>query len=247
MSVSASEIQRLLYEDEDGRIVGLDEVQLLDPPPLSRIPAVKSLLKETDLYVVFQAALVLAAWGDSEGLAKIEELINKRVHTIQEFAPHRIYDYDNVYDELAYAVYLYGLSSKHETDRKRIFEKLLRLYGPSQFESKLKYALLKSDFHELSPAVKEAIERAVALNRPYLASQLLPVLARWEPGKAWDLIPQFLSYPRQTPDPVLNVAEALGYINRSESKNLLRDLENSSDTLIAQKARESLRKLGEER
>jgi hypothetical protein len=241
------EIQHLLYEDEDGDVVGLDEVQLLDPPPVERIPAVKSLLHDNDLYLVYQAAIVLAAWGVDEGLDKIEAMIDERFHTVMEFAPHRIDGYDNVYDEFAYAVHLYGLTGKRLADRKRIYGKLLSLYGSVLFQGELKYVLLNCEFPELAAETIDAMKRALSNGHEYLASQLLPVLARWEPEQAWEIIPRFRRMSKQTPDPAANVAEALGYIDTDESRKLLRPYLNHTGSGVAEEAKRSFIKLWEDK
>jgi hypothetical protein len=238
--MSESEIRHLLYEDESGDVVGLDEVQLLDPPPESRIEPLRRLLSSDDSYLVFQAAIVLAAWGDDAGLDKVEELVDSQIHTSGEFSPHRIDDYDNVYDDLAYAVHLYGLTEKREEDRARIYSKMLRLYGPCVFQSQLKYALLRCNFTTLTRDVFDAIRRSQELDRPYLASQLLPVLANWSPKDGWDLIPQFIGLAQQTPNPLTNVAEALRYIKTPESEQLLKRLAGDADYIVAEQAAESL-------
>ncbi|OJH33465.1 hypothetical protein [Cystobacter ferrugineus] len=237
------EIHRLLYTDEQGNEVGLDEVQLLDPPPEERIPLVREILRNPDEYRVYQAALVLAAWGDDVGLEKLEEFIDTRLHERGEFSPNRIDGEDNVYDEIAYAVHLHGLSGKRTDARERIFRKLLGLYGPCFFESKLKHALLKSDLASLAPDVHAAIERALALGHPYLASQLLPVLARWEPSLAQRLIQTFSGRSSLIPDPMVNVAEALGYIDTPESRSVLTRLSRHADEEISEQARRSLEML----
>lgn len=244
MAMTPVDIQHLLYEDQDGEVIGLNEVQLLDPPPVERIPAVKSLLHDEDLYLVFHAAIVLAAWGVDEGLEKIEEMIDKEVHTIMEFVPHRIESYDNVYDEFAYAVRLYGLSGGSIADRDRIYSKLLSLYGKVRFQGHLKSALLREEGHEFVAETITAIERALSYGHEYIASQLLPVLARWRPEKAWEMIPRFRRTSRQTPDPAANVAEALGYIDTAESKKLLSEYLKHKGGGVAEEARRSLIKLG---
>ncbi len=241
MPLSEAEIAHLLYESDDGEVVGLDEVQLLEPPPIGRIPAVRELLEHDDPYVAFQAAVVLAAWGERTGLARIERFIDERVHETTEIAPHRIKDYDNVYDELAYAVHLFGLSGEQTDDRLRILRKLLRLYGVCAFESKLKYALLRSEMRELLGDVREALERAWESRDEYLASQLLPVLARWDPEAAWALVPRFLEARDRTA--VANVAEALASIDTPESRSLLERLAADPERAVATQAQESLEQL----
>lgn len=144
----------MLYEDESGDLIGLNEVQLLDPIPTERIFALQDLINDEDLFLAYQANLILTAWGSVLGLRKIEDFIDNRIDEKLEFAPNRIYGYDNVYDKLAEAVGLFVLSSNVFVDeRERIFKKLLKLYGEMSFENKLKYALLKSSFTDLLPDV----------------------------------------------------------------------------------------------
>lgn len=247
MTAHSEDIQRLLYQDEDGRVVGLDEVQLLDPVPAGRIGPVRALLGAGDLYLAYQAALVLTAWGDPAGLSEIEAFVDARVDRQMEFAPHRIYDYDNVYDELAEAVYLFGLSSvDHRADRLRVLQKILALYGPCGFESKLKRALLRLDFPELAPDVRDALERALALGDVYLASQLLPPLARWEGEAVRPLLARVAAAPRdpRRPDPLSNVAEALGFLPGPDSRHRLEQFARSADRAVSDEARRALARLG---
>lgn len=216
--------RRLLYEDNDGTVIGLDEVQLLDPVPEDRIPAVRTLLASPDPRVVFEAAIVLAAWGDDAGIKRVEEMIDRRIDLDVTLSPHRIHGYDNVYDEIAQAVRAYGLSGGDASVRERLYRKLLYLYGPLRFESRLKGALLREEGLKdgLYSEVIAAIERALALGEPYLASQLLPVAAKWAPSEAPRLIALFSACPAQTPDPAANVAEALEYAGSETSVRVCR-------------------------
>lgn len=236
-------IQHLLYEDDNGEAVGLREVQLLDPPPLSRVPALHNLLNHKDLIVVFDAALVLAAWGDKLGLDKLEEFIDSRIDELIELAPHPIEDYDNVYDVIAETVDLYGLSRQDPDRQVELYRKLLKLYGVCRFRGDLKYALLDSDFRELLPWVKEAIGRALVHDEEYLASQLLPVLAKWDADEAERQLPRFIAMPTQTPDPACNVAEALGWINTPQSRRKLEDLLEHPDFAVVEEAELSIKRL----
>lgn len=252
MTNYSPEIRHLLYEDEDGEVVGLDEVQLLDPVPTERIAPTRALLHSPDLYLVYQAALVLTAWGDPAGLLQIEAMVDARVDRQMEFAPHRIYDYDNVYDEMADAVYVYGLSSDaQQEDRLRVFRKLLALYGPCYFESKLKSALLRMEFAGvLVPEMRDALERAQGLGRLYLASQMLPPLARWEGEAVRPLLDRFMTAPAErerAPDPHANVAEALGYLPGLGSRRRLEQMARSLERAVAEEARASLARLSRPR
>ena len=242
------ETWHLLYENEEGKVIGLDRVQKLKPVPTDRFAPARVLLHSSDLYLVYQAALVLTAWGDPAGLLQIEAMVDARVDRQMEFAPHRIYDYDNVYDEMAKAVYLYGLSSDaHLEDRLRVFRKLLALYGPCQFESNLKRALLKMNFAEvLVPEMQDALQRAQKLGHTYLASQMLPPLARWEGEAVRPELDRFSGPPSRAelaPDPRSNVAEALGYLPGLESRRQLEQMAQSPDRPIYEEARASLLRL----
>jgi len=241
MTLSESEIEALLYTSLDGEVIGLDEVQLLDPPPHVRIPALITLLEHADPYIAFQAAIVLAAWGVIEGMGKIEQLIDQRVHEHAEISPNRIYDYDNVYDELAYAAHLYRLTVGETPEGVRIFRKLLGLYGTCRFESRLKHALLKTQGTELLPDVRAAMERAWNAGHEYLASQLLPPLARWDPegAEAWSL--KLMN--AKDPLALANVAEALAYVDTEHARTLLRRLAAHPERAIADQASDSLAKL----
>ena len=225
MALYPPEIQHLLYEDDAGRVIGLDKVQLLDPVPTARLGPVRALLASPDEYLAYQAASVLTAWGDAAGLRHLEQLIDGRVDQRLTLAPHRIWDYDNGYDEMAHAVALYALSSETEWPaRLRILGKLLALYGPCFFESNLKAALLKLEpalAAELAPAMRAALARTQEKGQLYLASQLLPPLARVDSAAARALLDRFPGLLRQAaPKPSAgeadsiraNVLEALGHL-----------------------------------
>jgi hypothetical protein len=238
---SRLEREHLLYDDEAGDAVGIDDVQLLDPIPSERIPRLRLLLQHDDLFVVYQATLVLTAWGDGVGLDKLEELVDQRVHRLMEFSPHRIYGYDNVYDVLAEAVSRFRLNSNERvTQRQRVLEKLLDLYGPCDFESKLKYALLDSDFSALAGPIDAAITRALAHGKGYLASQLLPPLARFAPARAMARLPEFAKLTSLDPNPELNIAEALRYVPSDVSRPQLERLQQHPNKLVASEAMKSL-------
>lgn len=225
MALYSPQIQHLLYEDEAGRVIGLDGVQLLDPVPTARLGPVRMLLASPDEYLAYQAASVLTAWGDAAGLRHLEQLIDGRVDQRLTLAPHRIRDYDNGYDEMARAVDLYGLSPEAQRPAQlRVLGKLLALYGPCFFESNLKAVLLGLALPlaaELGPAVHAALARTQEAGQLYLASQLLPPLARVDSAAARPLVDSFPGLLRQAaPKPsageadsiCANVREALGYL-----------------------------------
>ncbi len=240
---SKKQIEDALYTDESGSLIGLDEVQLLDRPPLERFSILQAALESQDLEIRYRAAVVLAAWGDDQGLDAIEDMIDNRIDQKGICVPHRIHQYNNIYDEFAYAIYLFGHSGRRSSDLSRIFKKILQLYGPCRFESKLKNALLAREDRDIIPSIESACERALDSGEPYLASQLLPVLAKWEPEKAWSLVPLFTNQPSQTPNPIVNVAEALRYIHSKEARALLEEFCRNADSVVADEADKVIRDL----
>jgi hypothetical protein len=231
----------LLYEDEAGNTINLDEVQLLDPIPSQRVGLLRALLNSKDLYVAYQSALILVAWGDEKGFETIESFIDNKIHMTLEISPHRLYGYDNVYDEVAWALYLSIEDDENPTGYVlNLVKKILNLYGPCDFEGSLKLCLLDINCSQLLPDIYKALRRALDFNKEYLASQLLPILAKWNHAKRWELINSFLTLKKQTPDPAHNIAEALGYINTIESKKVLTDLSKYPEATVVEEARKSL-------
>jgi hypothetical protein len=240
--IKEKEINHLLYEDEAGNVIGLDEVQLLDPIPAKRVGLLRELLDSKDLYLAYQSALILAAWEDKEGLKMVESFIDNKIHLKQEISPHRLYGYDNVYDEIAWALYLSIDDDQNPSDYVlSLIKKVLKLYGPCDFEGSIKLCLLDIDCSKIIDDIYEAFIRALDFNKEYLASQLLPVIAKWNHSKRWDIIQTILKANKQTPDPAHNVAQALGYINTDQSKKILLDLSKHSENTVVEEAQKSLR------
>lgn len=232
-----SEEYRLLYTDDFGDDVGLDEVQLLDPPPVERIPALVKMMGSPNTFLSYQALLVLTAWGEDSALSKLEEFIDQNKISSFEFAPNRLTGEDNLYDELSYAIHLYGLSGGDPNNALKLFKKLLAIYPKYFFESKLKHALLKSNFKELAPLIEKAFKETLANGRKYQASQLLPVLAKFSSESGLEIIKSFDLSSEDIPDPLVNVAEALRYCLATEEANrLLQKLKNSRNPNVSREA-----------
>lgn len=186
------DIYNALYTDETGEVVGLDEVQLLEPIPRERISTLVYLLTGDDLYLAYQCGLVLAAWGIEQGVHYLQHLVTIRIDKLANFEPHRIWGQDNVYDVIARA---FSVTIRF-TDYNReeiiaVLLDILNLYGDCFFESKLKYALIDSSVPELLPAIKQAMQLALQHERYYQASQLLPVLAKYDKAYAFAQVDTF--------------------------------------------------------
>ncbi|ODC03111.1 hypothetical protein BFW38_05685 [Terasakiispira papahanaumokuakeensis] len=235
-----SEEYKALYTDEFGDVVGLDEVQLLDPPLEERVPLLSKILNSSDHYLSYQATLILTAWGKDIGLENLEKIVNNEEVSNSDFSPNRITNEDNVYDELSYAVHLYGLSGGDRSNMLRIFKKILSIYPKYFFESKLKHSLLKNQFIELIPSVENAIKETLLNKKYYQASQLLPVLTKLDSEKGWQTVQKFIALPKSTPDSAANIAEALKYCTNHEVLTVLQQYALSKNPGVAEEARNSL-------
>lgn len=240
MPVFDPEIDRLLYDDEDGMEVGLDEVQLLDDPAPKRVARLIALLEADDPYLVAQVTEVLAAWAVPEGLDSVEEAAKAGGPPGEPLTPHRLYGYDETLDRYAEAVKVALLNGASPTRVRRIYQQLLSVYGPVQFESRLKRALLKWKGEPLVAEVEQAIDRALGEGHPYMASQLLPVLARWDEGAFWAQLEHFEDLKPRTPDFRANIAEALGHIGGARARAQLEVLSGCDSAAVRDEARKAL-------
>ena len=186
------EIYDALYTDETGEVIGLDEVQLLDPIPHERTSVLINLLTGDDLYLAYQCGLVLAAWGIEQGVRYLQHLVTIRIDKVIELEPHRIWGQDNVYDIIARAFSITLRFTDYNKEEVIIsLSNILSLYGECFFESKLKYALIDSDVPQLLPSIKQAMQAALNHERYYQASQLLPVLAKYDKAYAFAQVETF--------------------------------------------------------
>ena len=102
---------------------------------------------------------------------------------------------------------------------------------------------MQSEFDELIDDVEEACRRSLDLGKEYLASQLLPVLAKWNSAVAFQLIPSFTHEAVFTPNPTANVVEALRYIEPSLRDSLLQRLTGHPDSVVANEAKQVIAEL----
>jgi hypothetical protein len=200
-------IYQALYTDEAGQLIGLDEVQLLDPVPANRIPDLLPLLAADDLYLAYQAGLVLAAWGIEPGVAYLRHLVTIRIDKTTELAPGRLTGEDNVYDTIGEALGLAVLSGYDEHEITTGLASVLGLYGECFFEGKLKSILLQLNLPGLLPAMKQAVKLALEHGRYYQASQLLPVLATYDRAYALGQASLFEGLTAQDARIAYNLAE----------------------------------------
>ena len=86
-----ADIYQLLYADNTGEVVGLDEVQLLDPTPVERVPQLHELLAGRDKFLQFQSLLILAAWGDQAGVDYALHFLTQPTNEFEGLDTHRLH------------------------------------------------------------------------------------------------------------------------------------------------------------
>ncbi len=201
-----------LYTNKLGEVIGLDEVQLLEPVPVERIPKLIAHLADTNSYLAYQCGLVLAAWGVREGILYLQRLVDTRADKTTGFEPHQLWGEDNLYDVTAEALGIAVLSGFDRREIMEIIKRILKLYGECFFESRLKRVLIDFNEPELLPAIKQAMSLALDYKRYYQASQLLPVLARYDSSYAMSQVILFKSLVAQDSRITYNLAEMQTYL-----------------------------------
>ncbi|PRC90656.1 hypothetical protein [Solimicrobium silvestre] len=231
---------KLLYTGNNGEEIGLDEVQLLDDYPQTRIRDLSALLNDSNLFIRYQAILILTAWGLEVGIDNAENMIVAGVADDLNLSPNRINGKDNRFDDLAEAIHLYVLSGGSGVRACKAFCALLKSYPIYYFESKFKRALLKHATPEMIGEIKDSILKCLKAGKFYQASQLLPILAKLDSVACWDIFPEIAALPMQIPDPAANIAEALRYISTQDSDKLLTQYLTHKGAGVALAAQESI-------
>lgn len=180
-----AELYELLYyykDDFDGE-EGHDlyQVQLTENIDPERVKKLIPVLNYENRYIAYQAMLILVAWGVEEGFDTLDQFISERWDQLETFEPHRIWGADNVYDVIAEAVYTAKMNGIHSDLIWKYFSIFLQLYGQMFFEGNLKHYLLQNDdlAVDLLSNIKDALDAALKSKWYYQASQLLPVIAKY--------------------------------------------------------------------
>lgn len=234
------ETEQLLYAGPDGEMIGLEEVQLLDDAPRERVERLEALLRADDRSLAAQATEVLAAWAIPSGLAAVEAAAKAGRQPGEALSPHRIHGYDETLDRYATAVQIGLLNGAPMDTARRIYRRMLAVYGPVKYESRLKYALLSWEGEPLAVETQEAILRTLRRGHPYMASQLLPVLARWDQPRYQAVAAAFDGSPAGTPDHRANIAQALGYIPSEAARAQLEALAHCGVDVVTDEVRKAL-------
>jgi len=224
-----SELYHCLYANEEGVIEDLLEVQLIENIPLDRIPVLRKALQSNDAYIVYQSTLVLSAWGDSKGLRKLEDMVDHPPDTVLD--PDNITDQDRTLDKLALALSFSRYNGNSIENIFRVFKKLLEVYPNRFFKGDFSDVLEELADRSLLNEIINAFEKTYASNI-FQSSDLLPVIAKLDPAKGWQLALRLMKHDGEQPNPVANVAKSLFHIKTTDSQSLLEELCDHTDRYV---------------
>ncbi|TPN88918.1 hypothetical protein [Aquimarina algicola] len=211
-----TEIYNTLYKyiDEDGNQgEDLREVQLMENFSKERINKLIDLTSNEDQYISYKAMLILISWGIDKGFQKLDEFIDNKLDMVTEFEPHRIYGEDNVYDVISDALYISTYNTENEEKILPYIHQMLKMYGNNFFESRLKHVLLKMNLTKTSiDEIKSAVKASISNKRYYQASQLLPVLAKYDKESLNKYIDEFNNLSKLDKRINYNLEEVQEYI-----------------------------------
>lgn len=191
------------YYDNDGELIeDMEDVFYCDDDdiPQDRIPKLEVLLTPIidakSSLVPMEAAKLLAAWGSVKAIDYIEYCIDSRVDRLGNLEPHRLHNYDTIYEKfiediLNYHARCADCSEKKGVEaRKRIFsvmKKIIILSKEIVIDLGFKIKILeKKDWREYLLTLQECyldfIQRPEDdLNRKWNLPALTEVLQGWEP------------------------------------------------------------------
>jgi hypothetical protein len=236
------EIYNALYSDEYGDIVGLDEVMTLDHPIQDRIVLLESLLNNEDLYVAYQSASILTAWGNNHGVDFLIQLIEKNVSSEINLAPNRFNNFDDIYDQIGSTVRLYELTEGNSEKVIKCYRLLLDKFPFNQFRGHFCDSLTNSDLSAfLHDELIESHELTYSRGYRFQASLLLPCIMKNFPEEGANLIDTYYLRSWDINQPEMEfVAESLGIGNATKFIPILEKLVSSKNQLTAEKAQRSL-------
>jgi hypothetical protein len=230
----------LLYVDPWDEEVGLHELQALARPPLERLPALRELFMGTDPTLAFEAALLLAAWGQDAAMQHLERVIEAGEQpSLLEFESANFGQYRSPLDEIAVAAHWFGINGNSER-ATRALRALLSLFEPAEFADGLSFALVRSDALELTPETVSACQRAAAAGRLEMASGLLAPLARWHGSDALPMIEPFVA-ANSSSQTKLKALQALRYVEADRARPCLERLSRDPSEEVRWAARALLR------
>lgn len=163
--------KELLNVDSFGEFVGLREMMLLpaEEAPTERIPSLEKIADvENDIALALDATCLLAAWGSKRHVDRLKQYCEQRVDLEKNFHPHRLRNYDQIYENFLAALISYWLwfdeydDEKAEEARTYIYPVVIlivQLANHCQFELDRLYSAIKNrHWIEYLPHIKSHFE-----------------------------------------------------------------------------------------
>jgi hypothetical protein len=167
-------IYSLLYTNKKGEKEDSYEMGLLEDneTPWERVEKLTSLLKQVksieDILIPLESAKLLTSWGNEEGLKYLEYLVHSRVDQLGSISPHRLHAYDEVYEEIQYAIMNYYVRYVDRSKNngciaakrvEHILLKIIKLLSEFRFQLVCRSYIRESFSRNVyEPALKECFE-----------------------------------------------------------------------------------------
>lgn len=241
-----SEEYRLLYCDDSGAVIGLDEVQYFEPHRRDRIEPLRQLFTSSDPTARFHSMLILVAWADPAGIDAANRYVHSNHHSTTSVSFHRLNGRDTSFDELADAFAIASIPNSQDEQINRdalrpIAKRFLVLFRTEFFEHGLERFLSSLADPTLEPEIVRAVQDAAASGHQRQASDLLPAVAVTNPELAWTTIPTFQHDGEPIPGTGTGLAKTLGRIHTPEATAALNQLLHSDQPGVAFAAELALR------
>lgn len=121
--------------------------------PFQRFSRIKSLidysLESETIFLSLEAAIILTAWGDEDGLAFIKRFIALKVDNFENMSPHRIYGYDTTLESILNALSFYNARNLDRGKEEKaqsvvpIANNIIENSGGKAFDISCIYGLIK--------------------------------------------------------------------------------------------------------
>lgn len=226
-----------LYCDAAGEVIGLDEVQLMEPIPAERVVFLRELFASGSEYERYQAALVLVAWNDPDIFARLDWYLDQLMARSGEaLSPDRLHSVDTACDWVAGALSISLLNGARVETVDYYTRKLLAGVTSQYYRSGLQSLLVKTTRPVLVADLEMALRGAFEAAQQSKAALFLEPIARVEPMLAWSLIATLPWDPAVRPSPMFEIADALAFIKSAESRQYLEWLLHDQGPGVADRA-----------
>ncbi|HFC92815.1 MAG TPA: hypothetical protein ENJ51_08395 [Leucothrix mucor] len=191
-------IYDLLYTNKQGKKESSYEMSLLEDQdiPWDRIEKLKGLLQPVssikNILIPLESAKLLSSWGIEEGLNYLENLVDNRVDKLGLISPHRLFSYDQIYEEIQDAITnYYARHADRSTEEginaakriKPILLKIIKLFEVLPFELTCLFDIEEFlDRNSYEIPLKKCFKILVMKKERKKAKDLEKLLLKWDPN-----------------------------------------------------------------